>query len=72
MKRFLAIYTGTQAALAEWNKLDDKEKKARESRGMEAWMEWGKTHAASIATREPPSGRPSGPPPTGSPTSRTR
>jgi hypothetical protein len=57
MKKFLAIYTGTQANLQEWNKLDDKEKKAREARGMEAWMEWGKTHSASIVDQGTPLGK---------------
>jgi hypothetical protein len=43
MKRFLAIYIGTEAALeqARWNKLDEEERKVLEAAGVKAWMEWG-------------------------------
>jgi hypothetical protein len=59
MKRFLAIYIGTPAALERsgWNKLDDDKRKAREAEGMKAWMEWGKTHAASIVENGAPLGK---------------
>jgi hypothetical protein len=59
MKRFLAIYTGTQAALdrAEWKDLDPEKRKAREAEGIEAWMEWGKTHASAIVDQGAPLGK---------------
>ena len=57
MKRFLAIYTGTQAAMEQWRKLDDATRKARESKGMEAWMQWGKDHAAAIVEDGAPLGK---------------
>jgi hypothetical protein len=43
MKKFLAIYIGTEAALekAQWKKLDKEKRKALEASGINAWMEWG-------------------------------
>jgi hypothetical protein len=59
MKRFLAIYIGTQAALerSQWNQLSEEQRKAREATGIQAWMEWGKTHAAAIVDRGSPLGK---------------
>ena len=43
MKRFLAIYIGTEAALekSQWNKLPEEKRKALEASGFKAGMEWG-------------------------------
>jgi hypothetical protein len=57
MKRFLAIYIGTQAALEQWRKLDDATRKAREDKGMDAWMQWGREHAAAIVDQGAPLGK---------------
>jgi hypothetical protein len=57
MKRFLAIYIGTQAAMEQWRKLDDATRKAREQKGMDAWMQWGKEHAATIVDQGAPLGK---------------
>jgi hypothetical protein len=57
MKRFLAIYIGTQAAMEQWRKLDDATRKAREQKGMGAWMQWGKEHAAAIVDQGAPLGK---------------
>jgi hypothetical protein len=57
MKTFMAVYTGTQAGMDAWNKLDEKERKRRESQGMEAWMQWGRDHAASIVEQGAPLGK---------------
>ena len=57
MKKFLAIYVGTQAALERWKKLDDKTRKEREASGMEAWMKWGRDHAAVIVDQGSPLGK---------------
>jgi hypothetical protein len=42
MKRFLAIYIGTEAALERsgWKKLDEETRKAREASGIKAWMDF--------------------------------
>ena len=57
MKKYLAIYIGTEAALAEWNKLDPEKRKARESSGMEAWMQWGRANASAIVDQGNPLGK---------------
>jgi hypothetical protein len=57
MKRFMAIYTGNEAALAEWKQLDEATRKAREAKGMKAWMDWGTEHAAAIVDQGAPLGK---------------
>lgn len=57
MKTFLAIYTGTQEKLEAFKKLDEKERKRRDAEGFEAWMAWGRTHAASIVDQGSPLGK---------------
>jgi hypothetical protein len=59
MKRFLAIYVGTEAALerAGWNELGEEKREAREAAGVKAWMEWGKANAAAIVDLGSPLGR---------------
>ena len=51
MKKFPAIYIGTEAALerAQWKKLDEEKRKALEASGINAWMEWGMTNSAAGA-----------------------
>ncbi|HEX2880668.1 MAG TPA: hypothetical protein VHO25_14145 [Polyangiaceae bacterium] len=48
MKKFLAIYIGTTEALAQWQKLDEQERKKQMQEGMAVWMKWHKDNAASI------------------------
>ena len=59
MKRFLAIYIGTEAALekARWNELDEEKRKQADTAGMEAWMKWGEAHSAAIADQGSPLGK---------------
>jgi hypothetical protein len=59
MKKFLAIYIGTAAAFEKsgWSQLDEAQRKAREKQGFQAWMDWGKTHAASIVEPGSPLGK---------------
>lgn len=59
MKRFLAIYIGTEAALekSQWKKLDEQTRKAREASGIKAWMEWGAANSASIVDQGSPLGK---------------
>ena len=59
MKKFLAIYIGTKAALekAQWNELDEKERKALEASGVKAWMEWGMVNSAAIVDQGSPLGK---------------
>jgi hypothetical protein len=59
MKKFLAIYIGTEDALrrSNWNNLSDAERKAREKAGMEAWAAWGKKHGAVVVEQGGPLGK---------------
>jgi hypothetical protein len=59
MKRFLAIYVGTQAALekSQWNKLDEEKRKALDASGFKAWMDWGVANAAAIVDQGSPLGK---------------
>lgn len=59
MKRFLAIYIGTEAALekAQWKKLDEEKRKALEAAGIKAWMEWGVANSAAIVDQGSPLGK---------------
>jgi hypothetical protein len=58
MKKFLAVYIGTEAALqrARWNELDDEKRKEVQARGLEAWMNWGAAHGAAIVDQGAPLG----------------
>jgi hypothetical protein len=59
MKRFLAIYIGTESAVkrSQWNELDPATRKAREAAGMRAWMDWGVEHSTSIIDQGAPLGK---------------
>jgi transcription antitermination factor NusG len=59
MKKFLAIYIGTAAALekAQWKKLDEEKRKALEASGVKAWMEWGVANSAAIVDQGGPLGK---------------
>jgi hypothetical protein len=59
MKRFLAIYTGSEAAheRSGWNKLTEDKRKALQAEGIKAWMQWGTTHAAAIVDQGSPLGK---------------
>ena len=73
MKRFMAIYIGTEAAVerAKWNQLDEEKRKAREAAGMKAWMDWGTEHVAFIVENGGPLGKTKRAARRGSATSRT-
>ncbi len=57
MKKFMAVYLGTEANLAEWKNMDAQKKKEREKAAMAAWMKWGETHAKSIVDNGGPLGK---------------
>lgn len=59
MKKFMAVYTGSEAAhqRSGWDALDEKTRKAREAEGMQAWMAWGEKHKAAIVVDGGPLGK---------------
>jgi hypothetical protein len=48
MKNYLAVFTGSAAAMASWETLSDAEKQQRQAEGSAAWMQWASDNAASI------------------------
>lgn len=59
MKKFLAVYIGSEAAFEKsgWNQLDDARRKAREKQGFDAWRDWSQQHAAAIVEQGSPLGK---------------
>ena len=59
MKKFLAIYIGTETALERsgWNTLNEGKRKEREASGMKAWMDWGRAHSTAIVDQGTPLGK---------------
>jgi hypothetical protein len=57
MKKFMAIYTGTAASRAEWDRLDVEERNRRQAAGMRAWREWGNRHQGVIVDGGGPLGK---------------
>jgi hypothetical protein len=59
MKKFLAVYIGTETARqrSQWNALEPEQRKAREAEGMRAWTQWGTEHAAAIVDAGAPLGK---------------
>ena len=59
MKKFLAVYIGTEAALqkAQWSKLDEQKRKALDASGIKAWMDWGAANGAAIVDQGSPLGK---------------
>ena len=57
MKKFMAIYTGTPAGRAEWERLSAEERSSRQAAGMRAWREWGATHQGVIVDGGGPLGK---------------
>ena len=48
MNRYLAVFTGTPAAMASWEALSESERQRRQAMGLAAWKKWASDHAASI------------------------
>ena len=57
MKKFMAVFVGSEKAMTEWNGLDESARKAREQEGMGAWHAWAAKHQKSIVTMGSPLGK---------------
>lgn len=57
VKRFLAVYTGSAATRAAWEKLSETDRQARQAQGMAAWQSWAENNVASIVEGGGPLGR---------------
>jgi hypothetical protein len=57
MKKFLALYTGSAAALQAWRDMDEATKKEKEAAAMQAWGAWVAEHKDSIVDQGTPLGK---------------
>jgi hypothetical protein len=59
MKKFLAIYLGSAAAMEKsgWSTMDEAKRKKLEASGMKAWGDWMSTHQAAIVEAGGPLGK---------------
>jgi hypothetical protein len=59
MKKFLAVYLGSDAAIeqAGWKTMDEAARKERQRKGAQAWEKWGAEHAKSIVDPGTPIGK---------------
>jgi hypothetical protein len=57
MKTFVAIYLGSEAAMARWQAMDEATRAQREQAGMKAWQQWGADNARSIVSMGAPLGK---------------
>ncbi len=59
MKRFVAIYLGSQdsAAFKAWNAMEEAQRQERQRMGTDAWMGWGEQRAKSIVDGGGPLGK---------------
>src|SRR4051812_37688934 len=48
MKKYLAVFTGSPAAMASWENLSESERQQRQASGVAAWKKWASDNAASI------------------------
>lgn len=57
MKKFMAIYLGTDAKRAQWDKLDEQERNQRTAKGIKAWNDWVAANSASLVEIGSPLGK---------------
>jgi hypothetical protein len=59
MKRFLAIYLGSPAAMEKsgWSTMDEAKRKQLEASGMKAWGDWMAAHQKAIVESGGPLGK---------------
>lgn len=48
MKGFLAVFTGSPAAMARWDTLPESERQHRQAQGVAAWKKWASDNEANI------------------------
>lgn len=48
MKRYLAVFVGSPAAMDRWMAVPEVERKQREAEGVAAWHQWVDDHRAAI------------------------
>ena len=57
MKKYMAIYLGSPAALSAWKAMDEEKRMQQEKLGMEAWKKWAMDNQKSIVDSGSPLGQ---------------
>lgn len=59
MKKFLAVYMGSQSeeAMKKWMAMDEKTRQEKEQAAMQAWFKWGETYRKQILDQGGPLGK---------------
>ena len=57
MKKYLAVYYGTAAAMAEWAKLSEAAKLDRQKEGVKTWSNWAQKNSKLIVDVGNPLGK---------------
>ncbi len=57
MKKFMAVFTGTEASMKKWLELEEKTRKEREKTGIAAWHSWVEKNKKSIVENGAPLGK---------------
>jgi hypothetical protein len=59
MKRFMAVYIGTEDAQRRsgWEELNEEKRNERIKAGFDAWMAWGEKHKSAVVENGGPLGK---------------
>jgi hypothetical protein len=57
MKKYLAVFIGTEASLAKWKALDEPTRQSREKQGMTEWGNWVTRNSKAITEMGAPLGK---------------
>ena len=57
MKKYLAGFTASPAAMDAWMTMDPGQREAKEKAGMSAWKDWATAHAKDIVDHGSPLGK---------------
>jgi len=57
MKTYLAIFTGSPAAMTAWQTMDATQRETKEKAGMAAWQAWAEKNQSSIVDQGAPVGK---------------
>jgi hypothetical protein len=57
MKKYLAVYTGSPAAMDAWKAMDPRQREEKERAGVAAWKQWATDHARDIVDQGSPLGK---------------
>jgi ribosomal protein S17 len=57
VKKFLAVFLGSESSMAKWKAMDEARRKQAEKAGIEAWQKWAKANEKVIVDEGSPLGK---------------